>query len=300
MILERWEHLSPVVGVTLRGWHTPATGKPLLHFLHGNGFCGRTYEPLLAALAADFDLWLSDAPGHGDSDAPARFPGWNACALAALEAFQAHAGQFGDVPRLAAGHSFGGVLTALMLAEAGQPFRRAVLLDPVLFPPPMLLAMQVGLGRLNPLAKASLRRRRSWPDRAAAAQALRGRGTYKDWTEDALHAFAAHALRDEADGSVALKCAPELEATIFSSAPRGLWAAVANIETPTLILHGHDTMPFVARAARQAARRRPQAIRAAEMQGGHCFMQQHPADAAARVRAHLLGQAPAGPSTRIE
>lgn len=286
--LEPWAHASPVVGVTLRGWRTPPTGKPLLHVLHGNGFCGRVYEPMLQALSADFDLWLCDLPGHGDSDAMPRFPGWNAFARAALECAQSATVAYGSVPRLALGHSLGGVLTALMLAEAGQPFRRAVLLDPVLFSTPMLLGMRLGLARLNPLARASRRRRRQWPDREAAAKALHGRGTYKGWTEEALRAFVTHALREEAAGSVGLKCAPELEATIFASGPRGLWPAVGRVTAPTLIAFGHDTMPFVQAGARRAVASNT-AITARTVAGGHCFMQQHPADTAALVRAHLLG-----------
>jgi pimeloyl-ACP methyl ester carboxylesterase len=286
-ILERWAHASTVTGTTLRGWCTPPTGRPLLHVLHGNGFCGRVYEPLLTPLADDFDLWLCDLPGHGDSDAAPTFPGWNAFAQAALECARQATARYGSVPRLALGHSLGGVLTTLMLGEPAQPFQRAVLLDPVLFSTPMLLGMRLGLARFNPLARASLRRRRHWPDRAAAAKALHGRGTYKGWTDDALQAFVTHALRDEADGSVTLKCAPELEATLFASGPRGLWPAVKRVTAPTLIVYGRDTMPFVKAGARRAASSNA-AITTRTVDGGHCFMQQHPADAAALVRSHLL------------
>ena len=59
MQLLPWSHASSA-GFTLRGWHSPASGKPVLHFLHGNGYCGRVYQPLLEHLAEDFDLWLCD------------------------------------------------------------------------------------------------------------------------------------------------------------------------------------------------------------------------------------------------
>src|SRR5690606_32928846 len=111
----------------------------LLHVLHGNGFCGRVYEPMLALLAEHFDLWLSDVQGHGDSDPGERFLGWNRSAELAVEAFEAGRGIFGEVPRYALGHSFGGVLTSLIMARHPQLFRRAVLLDPVIFPPALLL-----------------------------------------------------------------------------------------------------------------------------------------------------------------
>ncbi|MFN3859971.1 MAG: alpha/beta fold hydrolase [Roseateles sp.] len=291
--LEPWAHASPVTGTTLRGWRTPPSGRPLLHFLHGNGFCGRVYEPMLQVLARDFDLWLCDAPGHGDSDPMPRFAGWNRCADAALEALQAGRAAYGDVPLMAVGHSFGGVQTALLLGQPGQPFSRAVLLDPVLFPPPMLLAArllgQAGTGLVNPLARATRRRRRAWPGREQAREALRGRGTYRGWTEAALDAFVTHALRVGPDGQAQLKCTPELESTIFSTMPERLWSRLRRIQVPTLILHGRDTMPFVQAGAARAHRHNPSHVHVQVTAGGHCFMQEDPADAAARVRAHLLG-----------
>ncbi|MDE2595167.1 MAG: alpha/beta fold hydrolase, partial [Burkholderiales bacterium] len=158
-MFEVWSHPLPEEGLTLRGWYTPPTGKPLIHFLHGNGFCGRTYEPMLRHLAQDFDLWLSDIQGHGDSDRGERFLGWNRNADLALQAFRAQGQMFNGVPQFAVGHSFGGVLTSLLLAERQQPFQRAVLLDPVLFSPAMLMGMSmvslVGVGKLTPLAKAA-------------------------------------------------------------------------------------------------------------------------------------------------
>ncbi len=58
-----------------------------------------------------------------------------------MEAFEAGRGVFGAVPCFAVGHSFGGVLTSLILARHPELFRRAVLLDPVLFTPTMIGVM---------------------------------------------------------------------------------------------------------------------------------------------------------------
>lgn len=133
MMLLPWAHVTSA-GFTLRGWHSLPSGKPVLHFLHGNGFCCRTYEPLLARLARHFDLWLCDLQGHGESDHGGAFMGWNRNAELALEAFEAGRARFGQAPLFACGHSFGGVLTALMMSARPGLFRRAVLLDPIIFP----------------------------------------------------------------------------------------------------------------------------------------------------------------------
>lgn len=290
MHLYPWSHPTSA-GFTLRGWHSAPSGKPVLHFLHGNGFCGLTYAPMLRVLAEDFDLWLCDIQGHGDSDHGGRFHGWNRSAELAIEAFLAGRGRFGEVPVHAAGHSFGGVLTSLILAKAPNLFQRAVLLDPVLFTPAMIGVMTFsevfGLQRRTGMAQKARARRRQWPDRAAAYSALHGRGIYKGWVDAALQAFVEHALQDTESGMVELKCRPSREAEIFSSFPKRLWPSLAKVRTPTRVLHGQDSYPFVAKAvARWCAL--TSVVSAQMVAGGHCFMQEQPEDSAERVRSFLL------------
>lgn len=277
--------------ITLRGWHSTPSGKPVLHFLHGNGFCGRVYEPMLERLSADFDLWLCDIQGHGDSDAGSRFLGWNRNAELAVEAFQAQRQMFGDVPVYATAHSFGGVLSSLIMARHPQLFKRAVLLDPVIFTPSMQVFIKIterlGFTGFNTLAKRTAVRRMHWPDRPAAYASLMGRGAFKGWTNEALTAFVDHALRPAEQGGVQLKCSPQLEATIFSSAANGLWRALRQVQTPLLMLYGAETFPFVIKSAALWAQSNSN-VCTEQVDGGHCFMQQNPAAAAQQVRAFLL------------
>ncbi|MFJ4345195.1 alpha/beta fold hydrolase [Pseudomonas sp. NPDC089401] len=278
-------------GFTLRGWRSPASGKPLLHFIHGNGFCCLVYQPLLLALAEHFDLWLCDVQGHGDSDHGGEFRGWNRTAALAVEAFEAGRGEYADVPRVAVGHSFGGVLTGLILACQPGLFQRAVLLDPVLFSRRMLGAMGfatlVGLHRRSALARKAASRRSHWPDREAALTSLQGRGIFKGWSDAALQAYVEHAIGD-CDEGVVLKCRPSREVEIFSSFPSRMWAQLAAIQTPTLVLHGARTYPFVPRSVQRLAALNGY-VSAREVAGGHCFMQEDPAMAAEQVLAFLQG-----------
>lgn len=278
-------------GFTLRGWQTPVSGKPVIHFLHGNGFCARSYQPLLAELAADYDLFLSDAQGHGDSDHGGPFLGWNVAAELAAQAFQAHRPQYGAVPVYGMGHSFGGVLTALIHAEHPGLFQGLVLLDPVLFPPSMILLARtlegIRLFKKNPLAKAALRRRQRWPDRHSAIEYLQSRSLFQNWHPEALGAYVDHALKTDA-GELQLKCRPEREAEIFSTYPKGLWPALRKAAAPISVIYGEQTFPFVVKAVAKWQQLNP-AIQAAQVAGGHCFMQEHPLDTAARVKVTLLG-----------
>ena len=285
-----WSHRCSA-GFTLRGEYSTPSGKPVLHFLHGNGYCGRTYWPMLQILQTDFDIFISDMQGHGDTDHGGRFHGWNRTAELALEAWRAQSDRFGAVAEFAVGHSFGGVITALMLAQAPEPFRRAVLLDPVLFTPLMIGAMAlsdvVGLYRRNTLARKARARRRHWPDRAAAYANLHERGMFKGWTADALQAYVDSALQDRAEGGVELKCRPSREAEIFGSFPRRLWTSLAKVRIPVNVEYGAQTYPFVASAVHRWRSINPW-ISVAQVPGGHCFMQQDPPAAARRIKAFLL------------
>lgn len=289
MQLIPWSHPTSA-GFTLRGWHSAPSGRPLLHFLHGNGFCGRTYEPMLRQLAEHFDLWLSDAQGHGDSDHGGKFVGWNRSADLAVEAIKAQGQAFAGVPWFAAGHSFGGVLTSLIVAEQPKLFQAAVLLDPVLFTPSMLLGASVaeltGVMRHTPLARQARGRRDHWASRDEARANLTGRGTYKGWADEAMDAFLTHALADAQDG-VRLKCRPSREAEIFGSMPERLWSLLARVRTPVHVLHARHTFPFVSESVTRWTGLNDH-VSAQQVPGGHCFMQEHPADAARLVTAQLL------------
>ncbi|HEX5356196.1 MAG TPA: alpha/beta hydrolase [Aquabacterium sp.] len=294
MQLIPWSH-TPREGFAFRGWHSPASGKPLLHFIHGNGFCTRAYEPMLRRLTDHFDLWLFDAQGHGESEHGGAFLGWNRNADIAMEALEKQGGEFKTVPHYAAGHSFGGVLTSLILGDRRHQFQRAVLLDPVLMSPTMLMGLSVGeltgIAKQTPMARQARARRKHWPSREEAFAQLHGRGIYKGWADEALQAFVTHALKDSPDGGVELKCRRSREADIFSTGPDRLWGLLGRVRTPTLVLHARHTYPFVKESV---ARWRAinDAVSDQEVPGGHCFMQEDPAFAAEQVQAFLLGSAP--------
>ncbi|MHA6195215.1 alpha/beta fold hydrolase [Pseudomonas wadenswilerensis] len=294
MELIPWSH-ECAEHFTLRGWRSPASGKPLLHFLHGNGFCCLAYQPLLERLSVHFDLWLSDVQGHGDSDHGGRFVGWNRSAELALEAFSAGRGEYGEVPCFAVGHSFGGVLTGLMLDRAPQLFQRAVLLDPVVFSRSMIGVMGVaswfGMHRRHGLARKAATRRSYWPDRQAAHDSLHGRGIFKGWSEESLQAYVDHAIGECGEG-VVLKCRPSREVEIFSSFPQRMWASLSRVQTPTLVLHGEQTYPFVPLSLARWARLNPR-VEPRKVAGGHCFMQEDPAACAQQIEDWWLPEAEA-------
>ena len=279
--LQSWESTAGQ-GVTLRGRRTTG-GEPLIHFLHGNGFCGGVYWPLLQHFLPRYGLFTHDIEGHGDSDNPPAFSGVEAI-IERIPKVMADQGLSGQ-PLIGMGHSFGAALTLRVAADNPGLFKALVLLDPIIMPPAYFVGVHIAsaLGR-HPLANASLRRRDSWASRAEVADRLRGRGTYKGWTPEALHCLVEYATHDEA-GRRVLSCPKKLEAQIFER-PVWPWLAFRKARLPILILRGEQSFGFFPRAEWLARRANPQVV-VKTLPGGHCFMQENP-EATYKVVAEFL------------
>ena len=274
-------------GFRIRGWRTEPSNKPLIFFLHGNGFCGLTYLPMLKELLHDFDLLIMDLPGHGDSDVGWSFKPWNGSAHCAIEVLRHFYPE--DVPVYGVGHSYGGVITALMAAKDTKLFDKCMLLDPVIFSPLMVNSMKVieFLGLLNKtkLAKTAKNRNQHWVTKEAAFEALKGKGGFKGWRDDALKAYVDYAIGDSKYG-VSLKCPAKIESKIYGSHPRRLWDSLKRMESQCHILMANRSFPFIRQSVNQLDGLERYTYE--RIEGGHCFMQEDPDHAAGLVKKWLL------------
>ncbi len=269
----------------LHGWHTRLGHESVIVFAHGNGFCGRVYQPLHELLAQRYDLLLLDLPGHGNSP-QSEFVGWNKTAehlhQCIVQSQDVIAGR--DVHSVA--HSLGGMLSMLVASTHPTTFKSMVMLDPIMFPQPLLAVMQVvsklGLTKqFHPFVKPTLRRRNGWQSTQQAFDYFHNRKIFKDWTDASLQSYVDHALK-LVDSEVVLCCDPKIEAQWFATLPSGLWSAVAGLQLPVRILMGQDTYPFSLRAGRHAQKCNAN-IDFSIVLGGHCFMQEHPQSTADAV-----------------
>jgi len=289
--LEPWSFQIDA-GFSLRGWRSKWTGKPVIHFLHGNGFCGLTYQPLLEILAKDFDLLITDLPGHGDSDSGTRFAGWIGTANYASMVLSHFSQQLNATTQVyGLGHSYGGVITAFMAARNPNRYRKILLMDPVIFSAGMLSVMKVadifGLLKNSPLAQQARARNHQWSSREEAFNGLKGKGGFKGWTDEALQAYVENALKDSEDG-VKLKCSAQVEAKIYGSYPKGLWSHLKKMQTQCKILVAQSSYPFIARSVRKLSKLTPYTSKT--VTGSHCFMQQDPQQSAQLIKEWFLDQ----------
>ena len=206
-------------GVTLALHDLGGDGAPVL-MCHPTGFLAATWAPLAAELAGHANCWALDFRGHGDSTVPASGDfAWDGMADDVVAVVDALAGSGVDVVGLrAVGHSMGG--TALLMAEQRRPrtFGGLWLYEPIVSPPSEGGdADRVGS---NPMAEAARRRRPGFPDREAAYANFACKPPLGIVAPAALRAYVDHGLRDRPDGTVELKCAPEVEAKVFEGSLR--------------------------------------------------------------------------------
>lgn len=224
------------------------------HFLHGNGFCAGTYTPFIRYLVDDLHILASDVRGHGGSDQlkVERVRHWDIFA----EDLKILIEQKMSPPVIGIGHSLGAVTTYIAAAKYPHLFCGIVLIDPVILPRRLLwliaAAKILGLRGNIPLAKIARRRRRIFKGKQEALRLFAtGRGIFKNWSKEFVHAYIECGLLEKNEKTAVLKCDPELEAQIFESIPLNVWRYAKNISCPVLAIRGELSDTFFADAAQR-------------------------------------------------
>ena len=217
-----------------------------LVFVHANGFNALTYRTVMAPLAQRFRILMPDLRGHGRTRLPTRTAGrwsWNDHGedLAALLA------TIDGPPVVLTGHSMGG--TSSLLAAELQPDRvsRLVLFDPVVWNRAAHIAFRFpGLRTLPsriPMVAGALKRRRTFDSRDQALTAYRERGAFKGWPDAMIADYLEDGLVEAADGDLVLACAPEWEASNYTSQSHDPWRALDRLDRPVRVLKAETGSP---------------------------------------------------------
>lgn len=156
--------------------------KPPLVLLHGATDSGLCWTPVARELAADYDVVLPDARGHGHTDAPR--DGYSSAERAADAADLIRALGLGQ-PAIG-GHSMGGQTAFRLAADFPELVRCAVLEDP-----PFRSASPgpdtTGLGDVRQRMRSDVAAHKT---RTRDAVIDAGRAAHPNWPEDELPAWA--------------------------------------------------------------------------------------------------------------
>ena len=233
-------------GVEVAAYDLGGAGPPLL-LAHATGFHAHVWEPLAARLAGRFRCIALDFRGHGRSGPPPDPPHWQGFAADVLAVVD---GLGLDRP-FGGGHSKGGA--ALLLAEQARPgtFSALYCYEPIVFPfdPPL------GPQPDNPLSVGARRRRAVFASREEARQAYAAKPPLDALHPDVLDAYVEHGLADEDDGTVRLRCPPEVEAAVYAmGTAHDAFSRLGEVACPVVVAAGgHSDAVTPALAGRLAA-----------------------------------------------
>ncbi len=270
--------------------------QDLLLFSHANGFPAPVYRLMLGELGARYRIERPERIGHDP-----RYPvtlGWPHLVEELAERVQAAAG---DARRIwLVGHSLGGYLSLLAAHRlATQPLGARVA-GVVMLDSPLIagwrarlvkLGRRTGLDNLVMPTRATLQRRRHWPDRDAVRQHFLAKPAFARWDARVLEDYVEHGTRDGEDGARELAFEREIEYRIYRSLPTASLSGLApRLRVPVAFLAGTRSREL--RNAGAAATRRLVGDRWGWVEGSHLFPMERPLETAQAIEGMLERMAP--------
>jgi pimeloyl-ACP methyl ester carboxylesterase len=247
-----------------------ASGLPPLLALHGLISHAGIWDDFAAGLADQRQVLAPDLRGHGGSDWSDDY---------SQDAWVADVGLFADALGLKSfdliGHSMGGRVAWMFAAEHPERVSRLIILDIVPFKP-------------NNWPAAPGTRFATLEDAVAAAREPR----YVNTREDLFRRFAARHFEQSSDGSWIWRSDPKLrraptEAPGFSATVEEQWAALRQVQCPTLIV-STELNTFQPRAGKEEMVAAMPDARLVDIQGvGHDVLLEQPEALVAAVRTFL-------------
>lgn len=203
-------HVPSDDGTSIATYDLGGAGDDLL-LVHATGFCAGVWTPMAARLDGSRVAAL-DVRGHGRSGVPAAGMHWQGTAQDVLATVDA----LGLRDVFGVGHSMGGA--SLVLAEQARPgtFRGLWLFEPIIFP---TSGPRPG-DEDNPLVAGARRRRADFDSPLAAYENFAAKPPFDALDPTALAAYVEYGFDTLDDGSVTLRCRPEVEAQTYAMGPR--------------------------------------------------------------------------------
>jgi pimeloyl-ACP methyl ester carboxylesterase len=190
---------------------------------------------------------------------PAAFSDWRVLA----DDLERFLDQQGLQQIIGVGHSVGATTTLRLALRQPERFQALVLIDPVIFPPAVILAWNVvfrlGLAyRLHPLVKSAMRRRTCFENQSAMFANYRKKAVFSRMSDKSLRAYVDALACPDQDGQIQLCYPADWEARIYVTGIRAdleLWRQLAGLVPPVLFIRGSETDTFLAKTARMIQKR---------------------------------------------
>lgn len=238
-------------GVQVATYDFGGSGADVL-LVHATGFCAGVWTPVASQLGSTRRVAALDVRGHGRS-APAEVGmAWSGTAADVLAVVD----ELGLTRPVGVGHSMGGA--SLLLAEQRRPgtFAGLWLYEPIVFPP----GVAGPATGSNPLAEGARRRRDRFDSAAAAIENYSSKPPFSALAPAALAAYVRDGFEHLEDGTVRLRCRPEIEAQTYEMGGRhDAFAHLGEVRCPVVVARGSADVPGPAGLVEQIVAQLPNA-----------------------------------------
>lgn len=275
------------------------TGKPVLHFVHANGFVAKVYTPLFDIWQRHFSLEVIELFGTHDT-----YPideHWQSLTNQVIDNIEKSCQKHGVDKLVAVGHSLGATTTLQAMDKDPSHISQTVLLDPALLMGKQSLLCQLAkyadkivghyhphyfVDKINPAGKSKYRRD-VFNSRQEAYQNLKDKGLFRQFDKRCFDLYIEHGIVEQGD-KLTLAIAKALELAIFRTIPSQYWWQRPVIYRPSTIIAGENSY-FTHIQSYQQAQRKWQ-IPLIDTQGSHMFVLEYPDQTAKLVLETIANQ----------
>lgn len=255
-----------------------------LHFLHANGYPPACYKPLIGILKRDFHLIGMHLRPLWSQEKPQGLHDWNPLSDDFLHFLSDHE----TAPIIGVGHSIGGIVALRAALLEPHRFRALVLIDPVLFPPYLILFWNLvrvfGLSwKIHPTISGALGRRREFDNLEFVFRGYRRREVFRNFSDENLRTCIEGMTRPRTDGGYELVYSPDWEAHIYYTGvwrDLELWRGLKTLRIPTLIIRGGQSNTFWSNSATRVKRVNPRVRMETIERAGHLVPLEFPQEVA--------------------
>ncbi|WNC74133.1 alpha/beta hydrolase [Thalassotalea psychrophila] len=245
--------------------------KPLLNFVHANGFPAGSYRTFLDMFSSDYTTMAQEKFGHNRN-----YPinnNWQYLVTELVDYIKKQ-----DEKVICVGHSFGGVISFIAACQHPELFRGLIMLDPPVFTGRLTWLLSLAkktpiIDKVSPAGQAK-NRRRHWPEGTNLVNNFARKRLFQN--------FDPRCLQDYVDSAVTIKnkrleltFSPEVEADIFRHLPCNLFKFKNKLTVPAALIYGEKTNIIPVRYFERFAKLNQIELKMFE-NGGHMFPLEQP------------------------
>ena len=212
------------------------SGGQTLILLHATGFLSWLWHPIARDLSPIYRVIIPNIVDYRQADPESGGLPWMTIAR---DIFLFCKKKHIENPFLV-GHSMGGTVLALAVAQYGINAKAMILIEPIFLSREIYrLKMTV---EDHPLASKALKRLNSWRSSSEAMTYLKSKPLFAKWNAEILKLYIDYGMKEGEVGVLRLVCSPRAEATLFMG---GLqldpWPLLPKITCPVLVIEGEKS-----------------------------------------------------------